>query len=92
MDNYCERPPKVSKFKLLECCSIPEIFKTKIKEKCITECSDNAVKVNVWCCMTKCTVEDSGIGMRGTIDKIQARKVFKRLFTNSTDAMKVVDK
>lgn len=88
-EKSCEKPPKATKFKLLQCCSVPELFKSEIKEKCVAECSDTTLKVNVWCCMTKCTMEESGIGVNGTIDKIQAKKVFKSLFTNSTDAMKV---
>lgn len=39
--------------------------------------------------MTKCTLEETGIAANGVIDNVQAKNVFKTLFANSTDAMKV---
>jgi hypothetical protein len=88
----CEKPPKPPKYKLFECCAIPGLFKSEIKEKCIAECSGNsstASKTNPWCCMTNCTMVESSIAVNGQIDKIQARKVFKSIFESSADALKV---
>lgn len=88
-ETNCEKPPKVSKFRLLECCSVPRIFKNELKEKCVAECSNGTTKGNPWCCMTKCTLEETGIAVNGVIDNAQAKNVFKSLFANSTDALKV---
>lgn len=88
-ETFCEKPPKVSKYKLLECCAVPRLFKNELKQKCVADCSNGTTKGNPWCCMTKCTLEETGIAANGVIDNVQAKNVFKTLFANSTDAMKV---
>lgn len=73
---------------LIQCCSLPEYFKTEIKDKCIEDCSDVDYKANPWCCMTECLVEKSNIGSNGSFNITKIKTVIKAAF-NSTSLKKV---
>lgn len=81
-ERNCNDVPKYPKFKLLECCSIPDLFNPEVKKKCIADCSEPDFKSNPWCCMTKCMMEESEIGRNGTIDDRKAKNVFQRVFNS----------
>ncbi|KAG5679590.1 hypothetical protein PVAND_009150 [Polypedilum vanderplanki] len=81
-DKKCRDMPKVTKMNLIQCCSLPEIFSSELKEKCVSDCSDPNYSSNPWCCMTTCLMEESTIGTNGTIDKGKIIALFKALFLN----------
>jgi hypothetical protein len=82
-EKKCRDMPKVSRINLIQCCSMPELFKTDIKEKCIADCSGADYRSNPWCCMTKCMIEEAELGANGTVDKEKAKVLFKAMFKNN---------
>ncbi|KAL7039336.1 hypothetical protein ACKWTF_009873 [Chironomus riparius] len=79
-EKECQILPKVSKPKLLECCALPDFFKSDVRETCVSECSDSDADQDPWCCMTTCAMEETELGSNGTINKASVKKYFYDIF------------
>ncbi|CAG9806220.1 unnamed protein product [Chironomus riparius] len=90
-EKECQILPKVSKPKLLECCALPDFFKSDVRETCVSECSDSDADQDPWCCMTTCAMEETELGSNGTINKASVKKYFYDIFI-SIEIRKMLDK
>lgn len=89
-DKSCKTWPNFSKLPI-ECCSVPELFKPEIKDKCIANCSrPSEPSFNTWCCTIQCIFDEVGLTSDGNFSRENAKTILPKAFEKPDKMTKVV--